>query len=191
MDSLRGLLGGFLVLDRHDRLDRLPAGDLVRPWLTAVVDRPGVCGPAELSGDPDRYRVRRPALPPLLHRRGHKPCPRLRLPDGHACADLFRRCRDYPDALPDPYRPGTATATRGGCLHARDSGPVQPIANAHPVLRRPALLPTQVRRSEDPGGFRRAPARRDRPGSPGWRPRIRGPRDHATRTRVSVVEPGG
>src|SRR5215204_5115474 len=186
MDSLRGLLGGLLVPDRHDRLDRLPAGDLVRPWLTAVVDRPGVCGPAELPGDPDRHRVRRPALPPLRYRRGHKPYPRLRLPDGYTGRDLFRRRRDDPDSLPDPYRPGTATPTRRGSLHAGDSGLVQPFANAHPVLHRPALLPTQVRRSEDPGDFCRATARRDRPGCPGWRPRFRGRRDHATRTRVSM-----
>ena len=73
----------------------------------------------------DRRRRRRPEIPPLRRGRCHKPHPGLRGPYRLAGARLLRRRGRFAACLPPSHR--RRVPARGGGLHARHSGPVQPL----------------------------------------------------------------
>src|SRR5215216_6722791 len=71
VDSLRCLVGGPYVPDRHGGFVYPPIGDLVCRGLTVVVGPHRVCGATEYYVSPHRHRLRRPQVPPLRHRSHH------------------------------------------------------------------------------------------------------------------------
>jgi hypothetical protein len=87
--------------------------------------------------------------------------------------------------LARPQRPGVHP--RGRRFHASHSGDVQPAATSGAGVRRPALLPPQVRREKDPGNLLRQATRRDRPPYVEQPPGSRGQGDHATGARLALA----
>src|SRR5215212_5962283 len=141
VDSLRCLVGGPYVPDRHCGFVYPPIGDLVCRGLTVVVGPHRVCGAAEYYVSPYRHRLRRPQVPPLRHRSHHQPHPRLRLAYGDLGGRLFRRGDSDPVPVPNPHRPGAAAPAGRSRLHPSDSRHVQPAEATHPRIHRPSLLP--------------------------------------------------
>src|SRR5215204_62525 len=126
VDSLRCLVGGPYLPDRHCGFVYPPIGDLVCRGLTVVVGPHRVCGTAEYYVSPYHHRLRRPQVPPLRHRRHHKPHPRLRFPDGHTGRALLRLRGHHPGDNPGPYRPGGPPADSHRGFYPGDSGSFQP-----------------------------------------------------------------
>src|SRR5215204_3646638 len=135
VDSLRCLVGGPYLPDRHCGFVYPPIGDLVCRWLTVVVGPHRVCGAAEYYVGPYRHRLRRAQVPPLRHRPHHKPHPRLRLTDGHASRPLLRRHRPVAEGARRPYRHRREVHLRGGGFYLGDRRPVQPAASSGAGLR--------------------------------------------------------
>src|SRR5215218_1674846 len=141
VDSLRRLGGRRYVPYSHGYLVHLPVGSLGGSELPAVVGSIVFCGAAELRGSPRGGGFSRLEVPPLRHRRGHKPHPRLRNPHGLAGSYLLRRCDGGTGDLPHADRPGAAAPTSRGRFYPPDRGTLHPPEAPHPVLHRQALLP--------------------------------------------------
>jgi len=122
-----GAVASLAVRFRRSGGDRAPAAQMVpvrrrarpdRPVFGLIVWRHRRAGVRVGSPGPSCcHRGRHPQVPPLRHRRHHKPRPRLRRPDRVAGAGLLRGHRGAPGAVPRAHRPGVLA--RGGCLDAR------------------------------------------------------------------------
>jgi hypothetical protein len=116
---------------------------------TALVRVGRVCASHRYdTGNPRLHRDRHITLPSLRHRPHHQPHPRLRLAHRNAWSNLLRQRGGAPTNV--PHRQWTTEYRCGGGLDPGHSGAVQPVTPPRPVIRRPPLLPQEVRCRQDP-----------------------------------------